>query len=142
MEKRIENLIGIEGGKDRTFFAILKADEIGETSYYPALDDDGNELLWSDVDPVEFMQRKVERKRRTVRLTVSGNAVSAEGYVKQCGILAAAIAPTTVDVYPDEPYTARDYLADIGKKGGSSRSEAKEAASRENGKKGGRPRKK
>lgn len=31
------------------------------------------------------------------------------------------------------------YLAELGKKGGSSKSEAKVKASRENGKKGGRP---
>lgn len=139
MTKTIENLIGVEGGKDGTFFAILSADDIGETSYYPALDDDGKEILWSDVDPMEFERRKVERKRRTIRLTVSGNAVSAEGHVKQAGMLAAAIGPNTVDVYPDESYTAIDYLAEIGKKGGQAKTPAKQAASRENGKKGGRP---
>ena len=35
----------------------------------------------------------------------------------------------------------RQYLAEIGRKGGLSRSEKKAAAVRENGKKGGRPRK-
>lgn len=35
----------------------------------------------------------------------------------------------------------KQYLAAIGRKGGESKSEAKAAASRENGKKGGRPRK-
>ena len=35
----------------------------------------------------------------------------------------------------------RKYLSRLGRKGGSSRSAAKVAASRENGKKGGRPRK-
>ena len=35
----------------------------------------------------------------------------------------------------------RDFLAKAGRKGGKSTSEAKAAASRENGKKGGRPRK-
>jgi general stress protein YciG len=34
----------------------------------------------------------------------------------------------------------RQYLAEIGRKGGSSKSERKAAAARENGKKGGRPR--
>ena len=36
----------------------------------------------------------------------------------------------------------RKFLSEIGKKGGSSRSPAKVAASRNNGKKGGRPRRK
>ena len=35
----------------------------------------------------------------------------------------------------------RQYLAEIGRKGGSVKSDAKAASSRENGKKGGRPRK-
>ena len=35
----------------------------------------------------------------------------------------------------------REYLASLGKKGGSSTSKAKAKAARENGKKGGRPRK-
>jgi hypothetical protein len=41
----------------------------------------------------------------------------------------------------DKTIIIRRYLAEIGRKGGSVKSNAKAASSRENGKKGGRPRK-
>jgi hypothetical protein len=45
------------------------------------------------------------------------------------------------DVMGNKKEIIRQYLAEIGRKGGSSKSEDKAKASRENGKKGGRPRK-
>jgi hypothetical protein len=42
----------------------------------------------------------------------------------------------------DTPKAVAAYLAKIGKKGGEAKTPEKQAASRENGKKGGRPKKK
>jgi len=151
---KVQALVGKEGGKDASFWAILGIEGAGETSYWPSYDDDGTEL--SPVGPKGldyYLAHKVERKRMTIRLTVHGNACSAESYARTAtGCMASAIGPNTVDVYPDVPYVpdeeyakaaVKEHMGEIGAKGGKARAgrPAAVAASRENGKKGGRPRK-
>jgi hypothetical protein len=138
----VQALIGKEGGRDGTFWAILGIEGTGEAEYYPSIDDDGSELSSFDKGLDYYMAHKVTRTRFAIRLTVSGNAVSVESYIRQTlGCNAGAIGPNTVDVYVNESYTIKDYMAEKGAKGGSAKTDAKRKASAENGKKGGRPKK-
>ena len=134
-----KKIVGVKGGTNETFFEILAVENEGETEYYPCIID-GRQVMWSEVDFNTYMANKVKRIRRTVRLVVAGNAVSAEDVVR--GILncnALAIGPTSLDVYPDEPnpFGATAAAATLGR----TASKAKADAARRNGKKGGRPRK-
>ena len=136
----IDKVIGLEGGSDSTWFRVLAEEGRGMSKYYPAVVD-GIERGWSEfADLDEYLAHKVMRERETVRLTVAGNPVVAEEAISRVlGCKALSTSPTTVDVYPDQPFV--DTAAELGRKGGKSTSEAKSAAARENGKRGGRPKK-
>jgi len=95
----ITQIIGLEGANDGCFFKILAEQWRGETSFYPSIKN-GKELTW---DHPEYWQHKVERKRETVRVTVTGNPICAEDTVKKifsCNCLACS--PGTLDIYPQE----------------------------------------
>lgn len=141
----INKVIGLEGGSNGTWFKILGEEGRGETAYYPAVVN-GIEKSYSDFPSIDdYFAAKVKRTRLTIRLTVAGNAVSAEEAVRSAlGCHAMANGPTTVDVYPDTPdpfVESSKPAAALGRKGGQSTSPAKSAAAAENGKRGGRPRK-
>jgi hypothetical protein len=94
--KTISNLINCEVENGHCSFAILSIEGTGNTKYYPSIKD-GKELTFSDTD---YFKNKVERERLTVRLVISGNAVSAENYIKEkTGLNASAIDACLVDVY-------------------------------------------
>lgn len=135
----ISKVIGLEGGSDSTWFKVLAEEERGKTKYYPAIVD-GVEMPYSafaDID--DYLAAKVERERETIRLTVAGNPVMAEDAISRIlGCKAIAASPTTVDVHPGEPLVDTSNAAAAL---GSMTSDKKAAAARENGKRGGRPRK-
>jgi len=135
----ISKVIGMQGGKDSTYFKILAEEGRGKTKYYPAIVD-GVEKFWSDfADLDDYLAAKVEREREAIRVTVAGNAVSAEDAISiVLGCKALAGSPTTVDIYPDQPRLDTSSAAAAM---GRVSTPAKAAASRANGKKGGRPRK-
>ncbi len=138
----VQGLVGKEGGKDSTFFAILGIEGTGETSYWPAVDDDGTELSPSGPKGLDYyLAHKVERKRMTIRLVVSGNAVSAESFVRaETGMMASAIGPNTVDVYPEQCAAPEESAAaTLGRKGGKAGTPAQNRARAKNAKKGGWP---
>jgi len=138
----VEQVIGLEGGQNATWFRVLAEEGRGMTKYFPAVKD-GVELGFSEFDSLDdYLAHKVERERMTIRLTVAGNAVAAEDAIMRVlGCQALAASPTTVDVYPEqsavEPSTA---AATLGRRGGQSTSSAKAEAARRNGQRGGRPR--
>jgi len=100
----IEQVIGLEGGIDSTWFKILGVAGRGTSKYYPAIVD-GVERGWSEFTSLDdYFAHKVERERETIRLTVAGNPVVAEEAVSRLlGCKALSTSPTTVDVYPGEP---------------------------------------
>lgn len=95
----ITQVIGLEGGNDGCFFKILEEQGRGETKYYPSIKN-GVELTW---DHPEYWQHKVERKRETIRVTVSGNPICAGSVVENLlGCRCMACSPGTLDIYPQE----------------------------------------
>lgn len=135
----ISKVIGLEGGSDSTWFKVLAEQERGKSKYYPAVVN-GIEKGWSEFKSLDdYLAAKVERERETIRLTVAGNPVVAEEAISRTlGCKAFAIAPTTVDVYPDQPLVDPASGASAL---GSMTSQKKAVASRANGQRGGRPRK-
>lgn len=137
MEIDTSKVIGLEGGKDGTWFKVLAEEGRGKTKYYPAIVE-GIEVGRSSFrSPDDFAAHQTEIERETIRFKVTGNAVAAEMAIQQLlGCRALAISGTTVDVYPDQSMgdapSAAAFL-------GSITSNQKVMAARENGKRGGRP---
>jgi len=130
----MRSFIGLEGGHDATYFAVVGERE-GEYTDYPSIKN-GTRLHF--VHP-EYWEHKTRRTRAARELIITGNAVSCESTLQDMGYGAAAVGPTTVYVYAaDDPVRARESAATLGRV----KSERKAAASRRNGRLGGRPRKK
>lgn len=139
------NLIGLKGGGDDTYWEIVAEIERGMSKYWPAVDEDGREMMWTEFRNFDdYLAHKVERERMTVRFLVMGNPVSAEAEVSRItGYRCLAATPNTLDLYIDQPIPNDDDLMRLAT-GFISRgrtSVRKADASRENGRRGGRPRK-
>lgn len=135
----ISKVVGLEGGSDATWFKVLAEQGRGVSKYYPAIVD-GVEKGWSEFKSLDdYLAAKVEQERETIRLTVAGNPVVAEEAIARIlGCKAMSTSATTVDVYPEQPFVDSPSAAAAL---GSMSSEKKAIAARENGKRGGRPRK-
>ena len=98
---KVLNLVGREGGSGSSYWKIVAEEGQGVTSYYPAVDENGNERSYSEFDKIEdYFQAKVEKKRLTVRYTVLGNPIAAEEEVSSLlGCHCMSVAPHTLDVY-------------------------------------------
>lgn len=92
----INAIIGHSEDAGQCSYAIIKVAGTGLTSDYPSIRPDGSLAHWDEPD---YWQHKTERKRMTVRVAVSGNAVCAESFIKKAGYEAIAISPCTVDIY-------------------------------------------
>ncbi len=136
----ITKVVGLEGGSDATWFKVLAEQGRGKSKYYPAIVD-GVEKGWSEFRSLDdYLAAKVERERETIHLTVAGNPVVAEEAIARIlGCKCLAVSPTTVNAYPDQPFVDASSAAAAM---GSATSPTKAAASRENGKRGGRPKNK
>lgn len=135
----IDRVIGLEGGSDATWFKVLTEEGRGSSKYYPAIVD-GVERGWSEFASLDdYLAAKVERERETIRLAVAGNPVVAEEAIaRMLGCKAFSTTPTTVDVYPNEPFVDPSSAASAM---GRATSDRKAEVARRNGRKGGRPRK-
>lgn len=83
----------------------------------------------------ELVQDMIDKAVEYLKAT--GGAPSAWDVIKRQNKM---LNDPQLEKYIMEEIQMRLYAATLGRKGGASRSEAKQAASRENGKRGGRPR--
>jgi hypothetical protein len=97
----VTTLIGSKGGHDATYWEILGIAGEGETEYYPSIGADGQEIPYRLGHDAEYWAHKTRRTRRTVRLIVAGNPISAESYCKDLGYRCFAASATTLDIYVD-----------------------------------------
>jgi len=111
-DQSIQDLIGVKGGRNETFYEILGIEGEGMTEHYPSIGPDGEEIQFELGKTEEYMKHKTKRQRYTVRLVVAGNAVSAEGWLKRQGWKAFAIGATQVDLYVDPDLVDNPDLSD------------------------------
>lgn len=101
-----ENLIGLTGGTNETYWKVVDVSEPFSSKYYPAIVD-GEEKSWSDFpDLGSYFAAKQERRRVTVRLTILGNPIVAEEtIIKITGKRCLAVGPNSLDIYlvADDP---------------------------------------
>lgn len=136
-KKDLSEIVGMEGGRGGNHYKILAEIGRGMTKYNEVVVD-GKRKYWHDFERIEdYFALAVTRERATVRFAVEGSPIAAESAIRAAtGWHCMATTPNTVDVYvPTEVLTA----SELGARGGASTSDAKKRASRENGKKGGRP---
>lgn len=97
----ILQIVGLEGGEGECHWKIIAEEGQGVTDYYPAVDDNGNEVEFFDWDsPEEYVKHKVKKSRLTVRYSVLGNPIQAEEDISRlldCHCM--AVGPNTLDVY-------------------------------------------
>ncbi len=141
-----KNFVGLEGGSDGTYYKVVEQHG-GIHTDYPAMID-GVEVGHShfmencktekeyNESIKKYFAAKIKREREAVILTVVGNPISLESDLNDIGYDCFAVSPHTVDIYGYNPIVN---LVKIGAKGGQSKSAAKQASSRKNGKLGGRP---
>jgi hypothetical protein len=100
MDQNINNLIGLKGGKDETFFEILAVQE-AEIIRYPSIKD-GQELSYplcgTEKEHEEYWNHKQKTVSKGYHLIVTGNAVSCEDTLKSMNYNAFASGPNLVEV--------------------------------------------
>lgn len=101
LAKMYENLVGLKGGSDATFWEVVAVSKPHSTKYWPAMDEQGNEKSYFDFSTLEaYAAAKVERRRVTVSLTIAGNPIAAEDEIKQrTGKNCMAVGPNTLQIY-------------------------------------------
>jgi hypothetical protein len=99
MERRLRDA---SGGHNETFWKIITCDMVDNIKSYPAIVN-GEEKLFSffkDVD--DYFKHKVEKTYRGYQLTVTGNAVSAEVWLREQGYRALAVSPNVIEIIVSE----------------------------------------
>lgn len=104
--KVYEELIGLKGGHDATYWEVIDVSAPFSDKYWPAIVD-GEEKPWSEFPDFDsYLAAKQERRRVTVRLTILGNPVAAEETIAaKTGKRCLATTPNSLDVYlvADDP---------------------------------------
>jgi len=97
--KNIEKFIGLSGDHDNPGCAWqIVAMREGTGKRYPSIKN-GVELSWDDP---EYHKYKTITISKVYYLTVMGNPVACEGYLKRQGLRAYAIGPHTVQILFNE----------------------------------------
>lgn len=104
----MQNLIGLKGGQDATYFEVIDVRE-SQIPRYPSVVN-GKELHLLDAPSVEYYFKH----KRTVTVpgyvcTVAGNAVAAEDKIAQAmgdGWSSLAVGPNTVHLWRESDYQA------------------------------------
>ncbi|MGB4239464.1 MAG: hypothetical protein WBJ22_01450 [Minisyncoccales bacterium] len=93
--KKINDYLGKSGGHDNPgcYWKILAIQE-GTGKRYPSIKN-GVELHWDDP---EYWKYKVVTVYKAYYLTVAGNPVACESFLRKEGFKALAINPTTVEI--------------------------------------------
>lgn len=102
MTNTVKNeLVGLNGGKDATYWEIINVTESTIKSY-PSIDENGQKidypLCGTDEQMIKYWENKKEVSYYGLILTIAGNAVVAESELRNRGYDAMATQPNKIEI--------------------------------------------
>lgn len=95
-----QELVGLKGGSDETYWQVIAVSEPYSSKYWPAIVDGEEKSYFDFPDLDSFFAAKVERRRVAVRLTIAGNPIAAEDEIsRRTGKRCLATTPNSLDIY-------------------------------------------
>lgn len=98
--KMYQDLVGLNGGENETFWEVIGVSEPYSSKYWPAVVNGEEKSYYDFPDLNSFFAAKVERRRVTIRLTIAGNPIAAEDEIsRRTGKRCLATTPNSLDIY-------------------------------------------
>ena len=107
MDITMENIIELRlrnasGGHNETFWKVVACDTVDNIKSYPAIVNGEEKPFFYFKDTTEYFKHKVEKIYKGYQLTVMGNAVSAENWLREQGYRALAVSPNVIEIIVSE----------------------------------------
>lgn len=106
----MQNLIGLTAGADSGWFEIIHASPPVKEEYWPSIDDDGNRLSLLRDGFEKCLKYKRTMYRTVVVLTVRGNAIACEEFLKdEKNMNCVSTSPHTVTIIYGEKWNQEEW---------------------------------